>query len=434
MTGIFHTKERYTGKIHHNHNYTQENLTLTSKDHVLKICELIFNITDFDIGLFDSTLNSICYFTHRNYPDSILRFFSCFETNLRTHLKEHSDTSCFWQAVPELELICLCIRIRISENEYYYTIIGPTLTISYSDTLVKNILKNCKLPPSQKEDFFSLYKSIPLFQTKEKNLFLTAYHLLTTATAKELPPFFENSNPEPAAIRPSTIPSHSAYIKEDLRWNCEKERFWRKAVSCGDIKNATKTLFEMTNIDYMYCTPNDSLQTRRYILFSINTLCRTAALDGGADAVDVHETHNAFFMLIQNLANSVKIEQLVHRMLTSYCNLVLEAQTEHFSPIVKKAIFYIRRYYDQPITLHQVAESIPCGESHLSRCFHKETGTTFKSYLNEFRIKQGISLLETGFYRITDIALLVGFSSYSKFSTAFKKVTGMCASEYLAKH
>ena len=127
------------------------------------------------------------------------------------------------------------------------------------------------------------------------------------------------------------------------------------------------------------------------------------------------------------------MELLIQRILETYCKLVTDSFNKDFSPLIKKAITYIYTHYDQPVTLHMTAEAISCGESHLSRCFHKETGKTFKAYLNEYRIKQAISLLETEYYHITDIAMTVGFSSYTKFSVAFKQYTGMCASDYLTQ-
>ena len=129
----------------------------------------------------------------------------------------------------------------------------------------------------------------------------------------------------------------------------------------------------------------------------------------------------------------MELDVLILRILETYCKLVRTSIGNEFSPLVKKAISYIYTHYDQPLTLHMTAEAVSCGESHLSRCFHKETGKTFKAYVNEYRISQAVSLLETELYQITDIALLVGFSSYTKFSVVFKQIMGMSASEYLAK-
>ncbi len=406
---------------------------LEHKDKLINLCNLIFSITEFDIGLFDQSLNSLCFLTRRAYPDSIWTVFSAFEPELLLHLENASESSCFWQTIADLELMYLNIRIQISEKEYYYAVVGPTLLISYSDTLVKTILKKAKLSLSQKDDYIALYQSLPFFHSKTKNLFLVCYHLLTTITTADLPPIIPEYSPEPSNIYQPVLSNNTFYTKSDIQWNCEKELLWRQSISRGDFKNAKKALNEMTSMDYLYCTPDDSLQTRKHIFFSINTLCRAAAMDGGADNIAVQQAHNTFFVVIKALSNSTQTDTLAQRMLETYCNLVISSHNKDYSPIVRKAISYIHINYDQPITLHTTAESIPCGESHLSRCFHKETGQTFKTFLNEFRIKQALSLLETGFYRITDIALLVGFSSYTKFSVAFKKIMGMCASDYLKK-
>ncbi len=406
---------------------------MENKDKLLKICDLLFSITDFDIGLFDQNLNSLCYLTNRNYPDNIFKFFTNFESQLLLHSENRSESCSFWQVIPELEFLYLTIRIQITDKEYYYAIIGPALTLSYSDTLVKTILEKVHFPLSEKGDFYTLYKSLPLLQTKTKNLFLTCYHLLTATELSELPPFFPEETVDTEISNPLTASFQSSYTKADIQYNCEREQLWRLAVSKGDVKNAKKALNEMTSTDYLYCTPDDSLQTRKHILFSINTLCRAAAIDGGADFISVQQIHNTFFVLIKTLSSSTELELLSQRILETYCRLVTASFGKEFSPLVKKAITYIHTHYEQPVTLHMTAEAISCGESHLSRCFHKETGKTFKAYVNEYRIQQAIALLETGFYRITDIAMVVGFSSYTKFSVAFKQITGMCASDYLVQ-
>lgn len=404
---------------------------LEHKDKLINLCNLIFSITEFDIGLFDQSLNSLCFLTRRAYPDSIWTAFSAFEPELLLHLENTSKSSYFWQTISDLELMYLNIRIQISEKEYYYAVVGPTLLLSYSDILIKNILKKAKLSLSQKEDYIALYQSLPFFHSKTKNLFLVCYHLLTTITTVDFPPIISEYSPEPSNSYQPILSNNALYTKSDIQWNCEKELLWRQAISRGDFANAKKEFQEMTSMDYLYCTPDDSLQTRKHILFSINTLCRAAATDGGADSIMAQQVHNTFFLLIKTLSNSTQTDTLIQQILEKYCNLVISSHNKDFSPIVRKAVNYIHAHYDQPVTLHMTAEAISCGESHLSRCFHKETGQTFKAFLNEFRIKQAISLLETGFYPITDIALLVGFSSYTKFSVAFKKIMGMCASDYL---
>jgi len=406
---------------------------MEQKKTLLKTCDLIFNITEFDIGLFDQNLNSLCFLTHRTYPDSIFKCFTHFESQLFSHPENQPNSCCFWQIVPELEFLYLTVRIQITSEEHYYAVIGPTLTLSYSDTLIKTLVQKLQIPFSEKENFCTLYKSLPFFQTKTKNLFLTCYHLLTNSSLFELPPVLPEELPDTNISNSLTLSVQAPYTKADVQYNYMKESLWRKAISNGDIKNAKKAFHEMTSTDYLYCAPDDSLQTRKHILFSINTLCRAAATDGGADFLTAQQTHNTFFVLIKTLTNNTELELLAQRILETYCKLVTASFGKDFSPLVKKAVTYIHTHYDQSVTLHMTAEAISCGESHLSRCFHKETGKTFKRYLNEYRIRQAISLLETDLYHITDIAMLVGFSSYTKFSVAFKQVMGMCASDYLTK-
>ena len=48
-------------------------------------------------------------------------------------------------------------------------------------------------------------------------------------------------------------------------------------------------------------------------------------------------------------------------------------------------------------------------------------------------IENACRLLDAGIYSVMDVAIQVGFASYSKFSVEFKKHSGMTATDYMKK-
>lgn len=92
---------------------------------------------------------------------------------------------------------------------------------------------------------------------------------------------------------------------------------------------------------------------------------------------------------------------------------------------IDQALRYIDLNYHQPITLEDVAENINLTPTYLSRKFKLVTGTTYKEYLTQIRIRQASQLLLTTDDSITKIAMDCGFSSSNYFKDSFKKISGV---------
>ena len=92
---------------------------------------------------------------------------------------------------------------------------------------------------------------------------------------------------------------------------------------------------------------------------------------------------------------------------------------------------YIDSYY---ITLDKLADLTHMNKYYLVHAFTKYTGLSPINYLLEKRIQEAKSLLESSDYSISQVASLIGFSSQSYFSQAFKKSLGISPNEYRKNH
>ena len=90
---------------------------------------------------------------------------------------------------------------------------------------------------------------------------------------------------------------------------------------------------------------------------------------------------------------------------------------------------YIHTHYDTPLSLSQLAAQIPFTRENCCRFFRQMTGCTISEYLTDYRISRSIHLLNA-----TDIAACTGFSSPSRFASAFRAKTGLLPSEYRKNH
>lgn len=105
-------------------------------------------------------------------------------------------------------------------------------------------------------------------------------------------------------------------------------------------------------------------------------------------------------------------------------------QEKQESPIVEKAVGYIREHYMENVTLHDVAEHCYVSREHLSRIFKKETGFGFNEYLNVYRLKKANAILsENPKSKVSQVAVRCGFGDSNYFSKQYKKVYGVAPTQ-----
>jgi len=90
----------------------------------------------------------------------------------------------------------------------------------------------------------------------------------------------------------------------------------------------------------------------------------------------------------------------------------------------------IDRAYAEPLDLDRLARRAGCSRYHFLRAFAATYGQTPGRYLTYRRIERAKDLLRTANLTVTEICLLVGFSSLGSFSARFSKIVGRSPSAY----
>lgn len=103
--------------------------------------------------------------------------------------------------------------------------------------------------------------------------------------------------------------------------------------------------------------------------------------------------------------------------------------SESTNKTLSKAMSYINENFSRDLSLNTVAKNCFVSVNELCRMFKQHTGTTVGKYIASRRMTEAKKLLKNG-VSVTDTAELCGFSDYTGFIRAFKRVVGVSPGKY----
>ena len=108
-------------------------------------------------------------------------------------------------------------------------------------------------------------------------------------------------------------------------------------------------------------------------------------------------------------------------------------QTTTYDPVVRQMVNYLAVNYHRKFTFNEVVESVGYSSTLLYKRFKDQTGQTFNDYLNKYRIREAIRIMQSGHHKIYEISEMTGFSEYRYFNKVFKKYTGYSAKAFMRR-
>lgn len=102
-------------------------------------------------------------------------------------------------------------------------------------------------------------------------------------------------------------------------------------------------------------------------------------------------------------------------------------------PHLRRARDLADRRYADPLDLDELAAAAGVSKYHFLRAFAAVYGLTPAAYLAERRIERAQDLLRATNLTVTEVCMVVGYSSLGSFSSKFRQLVGVTPSEYQAK-
>ncbi len=396
---------------------------------IYNICSAIHRLCKLNlefIGLqLDTSFNLISTKIPSIFESSKIKTFSYIHNLLKTkqphEIIHHTDN---------FRLSYLSVGF-FEQLQYKGTIIlGPFLSSIPNDAFISKIIEKNNLSLTCKLQFKEYYNALPIYDYSDtKSVSALMINLASNPFISGNILYSDNETHDIATENNSfNVEEFTSEI--ELRYRLEKEIL--NAVEKG-LKEEALKLEKSFHFQATHRAPNNPLRANKNVVFSFNTLLRTACERGGVSPIYISNLSDKFAILIENISTMAQFESMATKMISEYCDLVNKYSTNGYSSIIKKAINYINLNFENQISLNIIAESININPSHLSRQFKKETNTTITEFINSKRINEAKFLIEQNQNSITEIALMVGFENHNYFCKVFKHLTALTPKEYLKK-
>lgn len=98
---------------------------------------------------------------------------------------------------------------------------------------------------------------------------------------------------------------------------------------------------------------------------------------------------------------------------------------------ISKAREILLQHIGEPITIKELSRKVAINECYLKKGFKELYGTTIFDFYQSQRMEHARYLLYEKGLTVTEVSMMLGYSSISHFSTAFKKQTGLKPCELL---
>ena len=114
---------------------------------------------------------------------------------------------------------------------------------------------------------------------------------------------------------------------------------------------------------------------------------------------------------------------------------VMPSENAYMYDFMTRVSDYVENNLDQDISTSQIAATCQYSTEHFCRLFKKCFGTTFKDYLNIYRIQRAKNHIDRGkFTTLAEVSSRYGFNNQNHFSHMFKKYIGLLPSEYIHRN
>ena len=145
--------------------------------------------------------------------------------------------------------------------------------------------------------------------------------------------------------------------------------------------------------------------------------------DGHLENIFINAQTQMLLLYSLDCMDEKELDVVTHKFLAN------EADREK----IEKAREILLQHIGEPITIKELSRKVAMNECYLKKGFKEMFGTTIFDFYQSQRMEHAKYLLYEKGLTVTEVSVLLGYSSISHFSTAFKKHTGLKPCELLLR-
>lgn len=388
-------------------------------------CSLLWLLTNLDVQAFDQAGALQLHYARHDLPAVLARLK---QEALARILQQPLAKELVYRFRDPFQLEFLATGLW-HEVEYRGTVVvGPCISRAYHPQLLAETGQRERLPLLMQRQLQQYYNTLTMIDEARQQAIGFLLTNLFSAGWRQ-PQLVETVLPlsEGIAVK---ITSELEQNREVVEKRYEVENKVLHAITQGDTRRLKQATEEFQGLSWPYRHPHAPVRSMKNLSFSLNTLFRKAAENGGVHPLYLDGISGKFAIQIEQAQSIGELEALSEEMPRTYCAAVRELALAALSPLIKEAVTTLRFTLDQPVSLNRLAYTLGVHPSYLSRAFKKEMGVTVTEYVNKLRVEEAKYLLDHGNVSVTDAAFSVGYTDPNYFSKVFTKLEHMTPHDY----
>lgn len=348
-----------------------------------------------------------------------------------THYKALCSTGMIYTVITPMHLYFSCLCISKEEDEHF--VLGPFLDHELSNHIIYSAGEKLNLTIEHMSRFMLYYQALPIMDASNATDILQLLRTrfmdsCYTNQPKLLDLRTDEADPTSYELAKEEIERGVTYKAIEQRYEIEDSML--QAISDGNLEKAQSYWNALSSLTKSLVRTKDSLRNKKNMLLIGNTLCRKAAQEGGVHPFYLDELSTKWALRIEQVTAADTLDNMQPQLIRSYCILVKNQSLAQFSPIVKKAITFIKLNLATSLTVTMVAQEVGVTPDYLTRLFKKELDSPVIAFINRKRIQASLKLLNTSDLPIQNIGDMVGLPDPCYFNKLFKKHIGVSPKQY----
>lgn len=201
-------------------------------------------------------------------------------------------------------------------------------------------------------------------------------------------------------------------------------------MSNGEVKSALILLESVLDENLFVRKLNE--ETQKQFLFAIIVTIEHIVKILEIDIKTVFDKDFVLYLELKSCASNEELKDkivFIFKTLFAYSNKSLK---EHDNNISHQLLTFVHENYSKDISLTDLADKFNLSTGYISKLFKNHTGSSYKDYLNLYRVAKSIEILsEKPSIKIKTLAEKVGYTSSASFIRMFKRHHNVSPGQYI---